>query len=391
VSGDLITLVDVQRREVVWLEHGTVPRGMLTLLAGHPGLGKSLWAIGLAAEQSRAGRDVVICSAEDSLEHSIKPRLQACGADTSRIHALVPRDENGDPRGVSFPSDAPTLLAAIRQVDAVLAIVDPITAHLDSAVDSHKDASLRSALAPLSRIAEETLAALLGVMHLNKNGSSSDPMMRLGGSIGGPGQARSALLLDRDPDDPEKDRGRRRVMAHFKSNVSPLAPSRLLEVQAVELEASELEPPVKTARIVDLGESQRTAAEILHAGGEGGHEASALDEAIGFLHVELGQRGEITSKQLDVLAASAGISKRTLERARAAIGLKPTRRGFGSEGYYVYVRPSIDRQTPPTSSHVPLLAAYGGVKAENGASGADSPYSAAKPGDEANHDGDDAR
>ena len=43
-------------------------------------------------------------------------------------------------------------------------------------------ASVRSALAPLHRIAEETTAAILCVYHLNKS-SGSDPMMRLGGSI----------------------------------------------------------------------------------------------------------------------------------------------------------------------------------------------------------------
>jgi hypothetical protein len=39
----LIRLSDVQRREVVYLDGAaTIPRGMLSLVAGHPGLGKSL-------------------------------------------------------------------------------------------------------------------------------------------------------------------------------------------------------------------------------------------------------------------------------------------------------------------------------------------------------------
>ena len=117
----------------------------------------------------------MICSAEDTLEYAIKPRLQAAGANTNYVHALVPEDAVGNPRGMSFPTDAKMLLGAVREVDAVLAIIDPITAQLDAKVDSHKDASLRSALAPLHRIAEETLAAVLIVFHSNKT-PGSDPM-----------------------------------------------------------------------------------------------------------------------------------------------------------------------------------------------------------------------
>ena len=109
-TTNLISLADVQRREVVWLDHGTIPCGMLSILGGRPGLGKSLWMLKLAARIAELGRDVIICSAEDSLEYSIRPRLQALQADTSRIHALVPEDKDGNPRGVSFPSDATVLL-----------------------------------------------------------------------------------------------------------------------------------------------------------------------------------------------------------------------------------------------------------------------------------------
>ena len=47
----LVSLIDVQRREIVWLEQGTIPRGMISIVAGHPGLGKSMWALGLAAKR----------------------------------------------------------------------------------------------------------------------------------------------------------------------------------------------------------------------------------------------------------------------------------------------------------------------------------------------------
>lgn len=337
MNANLIRLADVERREIVWLEHGTIPRGMLTLLAGWPGLGKSLWALKLAAERSQRGENVIICSAEDSLEYSIKPRLQAAGANVEFIHAVVPVDGDGNPRGVSFPSDAPLLLAVIQEVAATLGIIDPIAAHLDQKVNSHNDASLRSALAPLHRVAEEANAALLGIAHLNK-AEGSDPMRRLGGSIGGPGQARSALLLDRDPDDLD---GPSRVLAHFKSNVGPLQPSRRLIIEPTTLEATSIEPEVTTARIVDAGESAHGASHLLANSGE---DRTAIEEAVEFLRVELAD-DVMTSKAVQAAARDAQITERTLRRAAERVGVVKEKTGYGREGAWHWRLPNeVDTQ-----------------------------------------------
>jgi hypothetical protein len=260
---------------------------------------------------------------------------------------------------MTFPTDATILLEAVRETEAVLVVIDPITAQLDKSVDSHKDASLRSALAPLHRVAEETTAALLAVFHLNKS-TGSDPMMRLGGSIGGPGQARSALLLDRDPDDPEKDRGARRVLAHFKSNIAPLQPSRLLTVEPVHLPADNLEPAVDTARIIDVGESPHAASALLAAAGD---DKSAVDEAADFLLVELGDGLAMASKEILAAARRAGVSERTLRRASDRLGVVKERVGFGADGQWVW---RIDGQTRPTTPLRQLLDINDDVLAGNG-------------------------
>jgi hypothetical protein len=346
---------------------------MFSILAGHPGLGKSLWTILLIAEVTRRGDAVVICSAEDSLEHTLKPRLQAAGAVVELVHALVPVDDAGAPRGVSFPTDAPILQETILSVGAVLAVIDPVTAMLDSGVDSHRDASLRSALAPLHRIAEETTAATLGVYHLNKSGGS-DPMMRLGGSIGGPGQARSCLLLDRDPDDPGKDSGDRRVLGHFKCNVGKKQPSRLLEVQTVHLEATNLEPAVGTARIVDIGESPHSAKALLAANGS---DRSALDSAIEFLKDELDRTrygAVVTAKEIIRDGRECGHSERTLRRAADMLGVKKTKHGFDKQSEWRWSLPKASAEDGQPSEDVLTsdLATFDDSVAIFGSNGADS-------------------
>ena len=90
--------------------------GKLALVDGDPGLGKSAMTLDLAARVS-AGRlfpdgagceagGVVLLSAEDGLTDTIRPRLDAAGADTSRILALATvHDEDGHERLLSIPED----------------------------------------------------------------------------------------------------------------------------------------------------------------------------------------------------------------------------------------------------------------------------------------------
>src|SRR5689334_8483814 len=72
---------EIDQQEIEWVIPGLVPRGMLTLLAGDPGIGKSLLGCRWAAELSFAERRTVLASAEDSPSHVTKKRLRALDAD----------------------------------------------------------------------------------------------------------------------------------------------------------------------------------------------------------------------------------------------------------------------------------------------------------------------
>ncbi len=184
-----------------------IPLSKLTIIDGDPGLGKSVLTLDLAARVSRgvempdgaAGRQggVVLLTAEDGIRDTVVPRLDAAGADRSRVLALdlVPDAEGGQqlPR---LPLDAPYIDAAVRRMGALLVVVDPLTAYLSERINSHRDQDCRRALWPLTKLAEETGAAVVVVRHLNK-GNASNPLYRGGGSIGIIGAARSGLLVAR--------------------------------------------------------------------------------------------------------------------------------------------------------------------------------------------------
>jgi len=92
---DLLCTADIAPRSVQWLWPGRIARGKVTMLAGHPGLGKSQLALAIAAIVTTGGRwpvdgfraecgSAVILSAEDDAEDTIRPRLEAAGADLAR-------------------------------------------------------------------------------------------------------------------------------------------------------------------------------------------------------------------------------------------------------------------------------------------------------------------
>ena len=167
----LLRLADVEPADVSWLWPGRIPFGKLTILDGDPGLGKSTLTLDLAArltthrpmpEESaahlQAPYGVVLLSAEDGMSDTVRPRLDAAGADSARVHAIV---SLWDPAGGErLPNllDLEALRAAIEQLDAALVIVDPLMAYLPPSVNAHNDQEIRSALAPVALLmsADET-------------------------------------------------------------------------------------------------------------------------------------------------------------------------------------------------------------------------------------------
>lgn len=333
-----ILLSDVQPQRVEWLWPRRIPSGKLTILDGDPGLGKSVLTLDLAARVSRGwpmpegepGEDrvpagVVILTAEDGLDDTVVPRLIAAGADLTRILALdMVWDSEGKSKQLPcLPDDAPCIATAARKIGAALIIVDPMTAYLGERINSHRDADCRRALWPLAKIAEDTGAGVIVVRHLNKAGSSN-PLYRGGGSIGLIGAARSGLLLARDPDNPD-----RRVLAATKCNLTKMPSSLGLALSAAENGA---------LRIGWIGPSPHTA-ETLLAVAEDDEERGAVVEASDVLRsVLIGRRLAADVKRE---ARQAGVSEISLRRAKALLGVRSERQGFGPEGeWYWFLPPS---------------------------------------------------
>jgi hypothetical protein len=328
----------VKPEAVEWLWPGRIPLGMLTLLIGDPGLGKSLLTLKLAAELSGTA-DALILSAEDSHAVTIRPRLEALEADLERVHRVEVR-RDGLEEGIALPDDAATL-------DRLVAERGVRLSHLPEAVNSWRDQSVRRALAPLHRLAEERRCAVLVVAHLNK-ARGADPLYRAGGSIGIPAAVRSALLLARDPDDPDGERGGQRVLAHIKCNVAEQAESLAARIEAVQLDGDE---QLVVPRFTVTGISATSAADLLER--PMGEERTERDEAADFLRAELAGGPQPVNE----LMRNAPCSAITLRRAKTALGVKAAKDGL--TGPWKWSLPEDDHPEDD-HPHIPAVSIFDG-------------------------------
>jgi hypothetical protein len=318
-------LSDVEPEQVEWLWESWLALYKLALFDGDPGLGKSVMLLDLAARVS-AGvgfpdgcpcepAGVVLLSAEDGLADTIRPRLDAAGADTSRIVALVTvKGEDGYERSISIPEDIPLIEQAAERVGAKLIVVDPFMAFLSGDANSHRDQDVRRALAPLARMAERLGAAVVVIRHLNK-GTHPNPLYRGGGSIGIIGAARMAFLVAKDPQDEE-----RRVLATTKNNLAKPPASLLFRVEEADNGA---------ARVTWLGKSEASAKDLL-ATPHDQEQADARSEAMEFLNDILSDR-PVPAEDVLREAEDAGISESTLRRAKKHLGVMAYRKSKPGE------------------------------------------------------------
>ncbi len=324
----LVRLSDVQPERVSWQWPGRLPLGKLVVLDGDPAVGKSTVSAFMAATVT-TGRpwpdgsscppgDVLILSAEDGLADTIRPRLDAAGADVARVHALTAvhyADEDGNPR--SRPptlADVGVIERAIRAHGARLVIVDVLMAFLPGKVDSHRDQDIRGVLSTLSALTERTGCVMVLLRHLNKAPGGS-PLYRGGGSIGIIGAARAALLAAVDPDDES-----RRVLAVTKSNLAAMPPA--LAYRLVD------DPERGCARVQWEGATHHSAYDLLGAR-ESDEERTERDEVAAWLADFLTDRGgEATAVDVYKAGNAEGHSRDALKRAKKRAGVESVKTGM---------------------------------------------------------------
>jgi AAA domain len=346
MSDDLVLVADVDRELVRWLWPGRIPLGKLVVLDGDPGTGKSTLTLTIAAKVTTGSpfpdgarperADVILLNAEDDIGDTIRPRLEAAGADLARCWVLpdVQPDPDRPPRPPELPADVDAIEGMVKDKQAALVIIDPLMAFLAGQVDSHRDQDVRRVLASLTYMAGRTGAAVVVVRHMNKGQGSA--LYRGSGSIGIVGAARAGLLVAPDPDDDN-----RRVLAMTKSNLAKMPDA--LAYRLVDDER------YNCARVVWDGASRHTAADLVRPPVDE-DQAPALAEAVRVLK-EILSDGPLAAGNVKKMAAQAGVKERTLDRARQVLGVTARRRGFGQGGHYEWSMPTDARHPVADGAH----------------------------------------
>ncbi|MGI8493819.1 MAG: AAA family ATPase [Pyrinomonadaceae bacterium] len=353
----VVCLSDVVAEEIVWLWKPYIPVGAFTIVEGIEGLGKSWIGCCLAcavadgkslpfddSEPMEPG-NVLMLSAEDSLSHTVKPRLVSMNANLKRIFAL------DDLFSFSDLKDLIKFEAVVAEYQPKLVIIDPIFSYTGGK-NLNQESDSRPIAAKIIEIAKKFDCAIIGVRHIGKAKGNGDARAAGLGSIAWRASARSVLLVGKDEETGEK------AICQTKNNLaeeSKIAVGFRISNDGFSWNA----------------EPSRLTKERMLAQPKDDETKADQDEAVEFLREAL-RDGERQSKDVDANARKLGISTYALKKARSTLGVKPLKKGgtYGGEKGWFICLPGDENKTNNSEeadlTETRLLQSKGGNKTSYG-------------------------
>lgn len=325
----VVCLADVEAEEIFWLWKPFIAIGEFTIIEGIEGLGKS-WACCALACAVADGRklpfsesepvepcNVLMLSAEDSLSHTIKPRLVGMNANLERIFAL------DEVFSLDNPNDLIRFEAEIIKYEPKLIIIDPIFSYTGG-----KNLNAESDSRPIARkliaIAQKYNCAIIGVRHIGKAKGNGDARAAGLGSIAWRASARSVLIIGQDEETGEK------AICQTKNNLCEQ--SKI----AVGFE-------IENGKFYWKSEPSRLTKEKMLAQPKDDESKAEQTEAVEFLR-EVLKSGERPSKEIEKEAKEIGITIYALRKARTILGIKSEKKGgnFGGDNAWYLRLPNTE-------------------------------------------------
>jgi hypothetical protein len=376
VSGAKVKRMSSYRsKKLYWLWQNRIPFGALSTIAGDPDEGKSLITLYLAARVSRGERlfdnsedtkaaEVLLLSAEDDPEITLRPRLEATGADLDKIHLLesvLLRDGAGATvveRIAQLDQDVKMIGDYLDQNPEIrLIVIDPISSFLGNA-NMNREQEVRRALQPLADRAKLTGLAVVMVAHFNKNSETRSAMDRVGGAKAIVGMGRAAWTCVREPEkeqqpgEPMPVNGDRRLFLKLKGN---LAPSKIgglvytIRAKNVNVEDKDGNTvQVEQPYVIWLETTQHTAQDVVIGDRDGQPRKTKVQSAEAMLRDYLVKAGgwDDAEKIKSALPFEGG----TLQRARAALKLWRAWTTKDNRPISIWGLPGFDKPQGPTVS-----------------------------------------
>ncbi len=266
----LTPATSIKTETIDWVIDQWIPTGMLTLLAGREGIGKSTIACDWVSQLSKKGVKCAYLNSEDSRSYTVKPRLQAAGANLDNVFFIDVETETGNEGHLKLPQDTNLLFDELNHNGVKFVVLDAAKSSMDPKLDGYKDDHVRQFLEPLAVAADRYGITVVGLAHFGK-AEGKDTGKLLLGSIAWSQIARSVLSAAMDDDGrlivsntkANLARGIVSREAHLVSRPVKLSDGTLTELGAIEW--GEFTDTVATElldRQADEDADDRTAAEM---------------------------------------------------------------------------------------------------------------------------------
>lgn len=162
-----IRRIDTKSDEFNRVLGGGIVPGSLTLIGGHPGIGKSTLLLQIAGNSSKQGYKVLYISAEESSQQ-LKIRASRLGlAGGQTVNNIYICTEN----------NLEKIISRVKEIEANIIIIDSIQAIYLPQINSIPGSvsQIRESCSNLMRLAKTTKIPILIVGHINKDGDLAGP------------------------------------------------------------------------------------------------------------------------------------------------------------------------------------------------------------------------
>lgn len=326
----VVYMADVETKEIEWLWNPFIPLGEFTLMDGMEGIGKSWIACALACAVADGVRlpfsetaplppsKVLMLSAEDSLSHTVKPRLLSMNANLGRILAI------NSVFSLSHANDVILFESVIAEHQPKLVIVDPLFSYTGGK-NLNQESDSRPIAQKLISIAQKFNCAIIGIRHIGKAKGNGEARAAGLGSISWRASARSGLLVGRDEETGET------ALCQTKTNLARKADF------AVGYE-------IRDNCFYWKSEPSKLTAEKMLSQPKDSQAKAEQSEAVEFLR-EVLRDGERPSKEIEKEAKELAITTYAYRQARTVLGVESFKKGghFGGENSWYLRLPNAER------------------------------------------------
>lgn len=301
----LTPATSIKTETIDWVIDQWIPAGMLTLLAGREGIGKSTIACDWVSQLSKKGVKCAYLNSEDSRSYTVKPRLQAAGANLDNVFFIDVETETGNEGHLKLPQDTNLLFDELNHNGVKFVVLDAAKSSMDPKLDGYKDDHVRQFLEPLAAAADRYGITVVGLAHFGK-AEGKDTGKLLLGSIAWSQIARSVLSAAMDDDG-------RLIVSNTKANLARGIVSREAHLVSRPVELND--GTLTELGAIEWGEFTDTVAtELLDR--QADEDADDRTAAEMWLEDYLTERGPTPRPEVFKAAKKAGVaSEPTIKRA----------------------------------------------------------------------------